>query len=177
MLDPDNLMIFESDEFSCFSTHRIDITREKNCLIRDPKDHGRSELRRYHRIGRLCIDDHESISPDDRLSHLHDSRHEIGLIEIFEELRDDLGVCIRVKVISLRLQLSLQIDIVLDDSIVYDEESSIRRGVWMTIRLGDSSMSRPSRMSDPSRIEEILCFIMFDLEGEVADLSDCLLEK
>ena len=65
-----------------------------------------------------------------------------------DQMRDDLGVGLGLELVSLRLQLVLQLEVVLDDAVVDDDDAAGAVAVRMRVLLGRPSVGRPARVAD-----------------------------
>ena len=102
---------------------------------------------------------------------------EVTIIHIFEELRDDFCIGLGVELISFLLQRFPKLMIVLDDTIMYDEKSHIRREVRVCIFLSHASVCRPASMCDTGDIRFISICTALDSCGEIRHFSYGLLEE
>ena len=170
-------MILERHELCRYSRNRIDITREKYSLLPYPHNHRTSELGSEDGIWSLSIDHDESIRSHEASQDALEGREEVSIRECIQELRHHLRICLTVEIVSLQDEFSLELMVVLDDSIVHHEESHITGIMWMTIVLCDTTVGRPASMSDSRSIRSLRTWIFLHLGGEIRDLSHCLLEK
>ena len=65
-----------------------------------------------------------------------------------DEVRDDLGVGLGLELVPLRLQLVLQLEVVLDDAVVHDDDAAGAVAVRMRVLLGGAAVRRPARVAD-----------------------------
>jgi hypothetical protein len=61
---------------------------------------------------------------------------------------DDLSVCFRYKLVALCDKLALQLKIVLNDAVVYDDDFTGAIAVGMRVFLGWTAVCGPARMAD-----------------------------
>src|SRR6185295_11675178 len=73
-----------------------------------------------------------------------------------DEMRDDLRVGFGDERVALRLELELQIEIVLDDAVVDDDDLARAVAVRMRVLLGRPAMRRPPRVADSVVADERL---------------------
>ena len=65
-----------------------------------------------------------------------------------DQVRDDLGVGFGLELVSLRLELVLQLEVVLDDAVVDDDDPAGAVAVRMRVFLGGTAVRRPARVAD-----------------------------
>src|SRR5579863_2045470 len=63
-------------------------------------------------------------------------------------MRHDLRVRLGDEAMPFRLQLALQLEVVLDDAVVHDDNAAVAVGVRMRIFLGRTPVRRPPRVPD-----------------------------
>ena len=170
-------MVFKGDEFRRYTRDSIDIRREECPPFTDSDDHRASELCSEDHIWMLTIRHDECIRSDELREDCFECVLEITIIHIFEELRDDLCIGLRVELISFLLERFPKLMIVLDDTVMYDEKSHIRREVWVCIFLSHASMCRPASMCDTGDIRFISICTTLHSGSEIRHFSDCLLKE
>ena len=69
----------------------------------------------------------------------------------FDQVRDDFRVRFGLELVALRLELVLQIEIVLDDAVVDDDDAAGAVTVRMRVLLRRPAVRRPSRVADAVR--------------------------
>ncbi len=125
----------------------------------------------------FSVYDCKSIRTHEMSEHTFKSREDISIIHIFKELGYYLCISLRIEHISFFLESSFEFSVILDDTIVYNEESIPARTVWMTVGLCNTTMCRPTCMCDSCNIVIIFCVISLDLGCKNRYLAYCLLEK
>ena len=65
-----------------------------------------------------------------------------------DQVRDDFGVGFGLELVSLRLQLVLQLEVVLDDAVMDDDDAAGAVAVRMRVFLGGPPVRRPARVAD-----------------------------
>ena len=65
-----------------------------------------------------------------------------------DQVRDDLGVGLGLELVALRLQLLLQLEVVLDDAVVHDDDAAGAVAVRMRVFLGGAAVRGPARVAD-----------------------------
>lgn len=71
----------------------------------------------------VSIEEYEAIGTMDACDELFERRDMISIIYVLEELRDYLSISLRVESASLLDEFGLQFAVVLDDTIMDDDES------------------------------------------------------
>ena len=170
-------MVFERDEFCRDTRDSIDIRREECPPFTDSDDHRTSELCSKDHIRMLAIRYDECIGSDELREDCFECVLEITIIHIFEELRDDFCISLRVEFISFLLERFPELMVVLDDTIMYDEKSHITREVWVCIFLSHASMCRPASMCDTGDIRFISICTALDSGREIRHFSYGLLKE
>ena len=64
-----------------------------------------------------------------------------------DEVRDDLRVGLGLELVALRLQLFLQLEVVLDDAVVHDDDAARAVAVRMRVLLGRAAVRGPARVA------------------------------
>ena len=72
-------------------------------------------------------------------------------ISLFDQMREDLGIGLALKVVAAALQLFAQLGEVLDDAVVDDGDTTVAAGVGVSVNDGglsmlESSLSRPATL-------------------------------
>ena len=93
-------MVFERDEFRRDARDGIDIGREECPPFTDSDYHRASELCSEDHIRVLAIRHDECIRSDELREDCFECVLEITIIHIFEELRDDFCIGLRVEFVS-----------------------------------------------------------------------------
>ena len=65
-----------------------------------------------------------------------------------DQVRDDLGVGFGLELVPLRLQLVLQLEVVLDDAVVHDDDAAGAVAVRVRVLLGRPAVRGPARVAD-----------------------------
>ena len=65
-----------------------------------------------------------------------------------DQMRDDLGVGFGLELVSLRLELVLQLEIVLDDAVVHDDDAAGAVAVRVRVLFGRPAVGGPARVAD-----------------------------
>ena len=65
-----------------------------------------------------------------------------------DQVRDDLGVGLGLELVPLRLQLLLQLEVVLDDAVVDDDDAAGAVAVRVRVFLGGPAVRGPARVAD-----------------------------
>ena len=65
-----------------------------------------------------------------------------------DQVRDDLGVGFGLELVPLRLQLVLQLEVVLDDAVVDDDDAAGAVAVRMGVLFGRPAVRRPAGVAD-----------------------------
>ena len=65
-----------------------------------------------------------------------------------DEMRDDLGVGLGLEVVPLRLQLVLQLEVVLDDPVVDDDDAAGAVAVRVRVLFGGPAVRGPAGVAD-----------------------------
>ncbi len=108
-----------------------------------------------------------SISPLQALSYFGHRRPEISLIGLLEQVRDDLGVRLRIELMPATPELAAQLGVVLDDAIVDHRELTPTTHMRMGVLISGRAMRRPTGVPDAqmSRAQTILMYMPFE-DGE-----------
>ena len=69
-------------------------------------------------------------------------------IRLFDQMREDLGIGLALKVMAAALQLLAQLGEVLDDAVVDDGDATVAAGVGMSVDNGRLAVSGPASMAD-----------------------------
>lgn len=103
----------------------------------------------------LCVGSMEVNLPfvyqllNDLLDQLPERVARVLFVQVVDELCDHFGVCLRLEVVSLRLQKPLDVLVVGDDAVVDDDKRVVAVGsLWMRVRLARRAVSRPARVRD-----------------------------
>ena len=72
----------------------------------------------------------------------------VALHLALDQVRDDLGVGLGDERVPFRLQLALQIEVVLDDPVVDDDDAAGAVAVRMRVLFGRPAVRRPARVAD-----------------------------
>ena len=79
----------------------------------------------------------------------HGGRQVVRLgISLFDQMREDLGIGLALKVVAAALQLFAQLGEVLDNAVVDDGDATIAAGVGMGVDNGRLAVSGPAGMAD-----------------------------
>ena len=70
-------------------------------------------------------------------------------ISLFDQMREDLGIGLALKVMAAALQLFAQLGEVLDDAVVDDGDTTVAAGVGMGVDNGRLAVSGPAGMPIP----------------------------
>ena len=166
-----HIALFEVSDVTCMGQHGHDIGRDEGRLGGCAHDQRTSRARRDHRPRFQLRNDGERITP----SHiLRGSSYRFGqlhaLLEIFiDQMRHDLRVRFRVKLVSLFLQLLFQWLIVFDDAVVH--EHAAFRAVRVGVLLRGLPVRRPSRVADSHSALEFFLLERLLKIGEFADTA------
>jgi len=98
--------------------------------------------------------------------HASECLHEIPVVFALEQVHDHFGVGLGLEPVALRKQVLAQLAVVLDDAVEHDRELPLFAARQrMRVRLGDSTVCRPARVTEtvprgravrPSSVDEIL---------------------
>ena len=79
----------------------------------------------------------------------HGSHQVVRLgISLFDQMREDLGIGLALKVMAAALQLLAQLGEVLDDAVVDDGDATVAAGVGMGVNDGRLAVGRPTGVAD-----------------------------
>ena len=87
----------------------------------------------------------------EQAQHLHDGLHQVALVELLQQVRDDLGVGVGDEGVAIRLKATAQFGVVVDDAIVDDGEPSLLVEVWVRVADSGCAMGGPAGMGDAGR--------------------------
>ena len=65
-----------------------------------------------------------------------------------DEVRDDLGIGLRDEPMAFGFELTLQVEVILDDAVVHDDDPSRAIAVRVRVLLGRTAVRRPPRVAD-----------------------------
>ena len=65
-----------------------------------------------------------------------------------DEMGDDFGVGFGLEVVPLRLEFTLQLEVVLDDSVVHHDDPAGAVAMWMSVLLGGPPVRGPAGVAD-----------------------------
>jgi len=86
---------------------------------------------------------------------------------LFDQVRNDFRVGLRRKFVTFSGKAALERDVVLDDSVVDDDNASLAVPMGVSVFLSGTTMGRPPRVSDAELagerllLEKILRFLSF----------------
>ena len=69
-------------------------------------------------------------------------------ISLFDQMREDLGIRLALKVMAAALQLLAQLGEVLDDAVVDDGDATVAAGVGMGVNDGGLAVGGPTGVTD-----------------------------
>ena len=127
---------------------RRDVGRDEVLPFAETDDERVVLLRADEAIGMLARHEDERIRTFDTREHLAHRGFEIAVVDLFQKVRDDLRIRLRLEGMPLLDQFFLQRHIVFDNAVVHDGE--IARAVCMRMRIAvrRAAVRRPARMTD-----------------------------
>ena len=164
-----HIALFEVGHVTGMGEHGHDVGRDEGRLGGCAHDQRTSGARHDHRPRFPLRNDGERITP----SHiLRSGSYGLGqlhvLLEIsIDQMRHDLRVRFRMKLVTLFLQLLFQRLIVFDDAVVH--EHAAFRAVRVGVLLRGLPVRRPSRVADPYGAIEFFLLERLLKIGEFAD--------
>ena len=153
-----HIALFKIDHVTGMGEHGHDIGGDERCIGGCAHNQRTPGTRRDHRPRFPLRNDGERITPSHILrgsSHRYGQRH--ALLKIFvDQMRDDLRVRFRLKLVALFFQLLFQRLIVFDDAVVH--EHAAFRAVRVGVLLRGLPVRRPSRVANSHGALE--CFLL-----------------
>ena len=114
-------------------------------------DHNRGVLARHgDHAGLVSAHGGQTIGTDHVGASLAHGGHQVVRlgISLFDQMREDLGIGLALKVVAAALQLFAQLGEVLDDAVVDDGDATVAAGVGMGVNDGRLAVGRPTGVAD-----------------------------
>jgi len=73
---------------------------------------------------------------------------------VLDQMRDDLGVGLRLEAVTVGQQVLLDLQVVLDDPVVDDDQRAVAIGVRMGVLFGRPAVGRPARVANAERARQ-----------------------
>src|ERR1700735_115128 len=141
--------VAEEEHIASVLENRGNIACDKKLVLTQPYHNGRAKACRNYleRIARgQC---HESVSPAHHFDCLQNSSFERSVFRIFfDEVRDDFSIRFGEKFVTFFDELMLQLHIIFDDAIVYDDDFTGAVAVRVGILFGWASVGGPTGVAD-----------------------------
>ena len=149
--DHRHLPIVQEDDVARVAEDRGDVGGDEVFVLADADDDRRPVARRddlLRVVGdistsakspRTRASARRTASSSERAPFAQRARHEV---------RDDLGVGLRLELVPGRLQLLLELEVVLDDAVVDDDRAAGVVAMRMRVLLGGSAVRGPARVAD-----------------------------
>ena len=93
----------------------------------------------------------EGIGPFHPVHDLCHGTKGIPIIIVIQKMRNNFRICLRNKRISFFLKPFFKLQIIFNNTVMYDHDTLILIKMRMRVRIRGRAMSRPPRMSDPHR--------------------------
>jgi hypothetical protein len=127
-----------------------DVRGDEELAIAEADDDRRTVADSHDLVRVVCRDQHEAEQP----AHV-EQRTTDGILEpvvfhfTLDQVRDDLGVRLGDERVPFLLELPLQVEIVLDDSVVDDHDAAGAVAVRVRVLFGRPAVRGPARVPDP----------------------------
>ena len=130
---------------------RGDVRREERLAVAEPDDERHVHPRPDQPLRLAAVEDRERIRPDRAPQRLPHGLRDVAAIGLLDEVRDDLGVGLRIEAMAGRRELGAQLDEVLDDPVVDDRQLAGAVDVRVGVEVARPAMGRPARVAEPAR--------------------------
>ena len=147
--DHGHFLVAEEDDVACVAEDRGDVRGDEELAVAEPDDDRRAVSDGDDLFGIVCRDQNQREEPRIRCSArltAFSSPSSLGFA--LDEVRDDFRVGFSDELVPLALQFVLQIEIVLDDSVVHDDNLAGAVPVRVGVLFGGPAMGGPPRMPD-----------------------------
>ena len=131
------------------------VAGDKVLILAQADDRRRAVARRDDLVRRVAADDGQS---EDALQHLHRLAH--GLfqrkllvlvlqnVELFDQVRDDLGIGLGLVGMALFAQHLLQLEVILHNAVVHHNDGAAAIAVGMRVLFAGAAVRGPARVAD-----------------------------
>ena len=153
------LTVVEVDRISCICNECGNVGSEEVLACADAQDQRARLTGNYDRVRLIRADNTQCIGTGKTRGCLDDGTAEVALVVHFDEMNDDLGICLTVEVISLADQFFTKRNIVLDDAVMNDSETAVVTEVRVGIGICRGTVGRPSGMTDTDHARAVLTVI------------------
>ena len=174
--DHGDLAVVEEHDFACVRQNRGDVGGDEELAVAEPDDHRRAVADGDDRLGIVGGDQHQREQAlDARQRPAHRRRQPIVASLLLDQMRDDFGVGLGEELVARRLQLPLELEVVLDDAVVDDDHAFLAVAMRMRVLFGRPPVGRPARVTDPefalNRIAREHVAQVLELAGAAANLQ------
>ena len=168
------LAVLEVDDVSRVGDQGGDVRGEEILVEADPQDERAGFPDGVHFPGLVGADDAEGVGALEPVRGLDQSFVHVALVVELDQVDDDLGVGLALKVIPIPDELLAEGQVILDDPVVDDRKAAVVREVRVGIFLRRSPMGRPARVADPGHARHVgpvvgLRAQVRDAAGDLAD--------
>ena len=147
--DDRHLLVAEEHHVAGVAEDGRNVGRDEELAVAEPDDDRRAVADRDDLLGIVGRDQHEREQAAHQQQRPADGVLEAVVLHLaLDEVRDDLGVGLGDELVSLPLQLLLQVEVVLDDAVVDDDDLAGAVAVRMGVLLGRPAVGRPARVAD-----------------------------
>ena len=147
--DDRHLAVAEEDDVRRVAAHRRDVRGEEELAATHADDDRRAVAHRDDlvRIAGRRQDQHEQAA--ELLQRAPDGVLEaVVALLLLDEMRDDLGVGLRLEAVAGRQQPALQVEVVLDDAVVHDDEAARAVAVRVRVLFRRTAVGCPAGVPD-----------------------------
>ncbi len=148
-LDDRDLPIVEEHDLACVCEDRGNIGGHEELAVAEADDDRRAVADGDDRSGIVRRNQDEGEQPFDvRERATHRGRQAVAAALLLDEVGDDFRVGLGDERVPGRLQLALELQVVLDDPVVHDDDAVLAVAVRMRILFRGTAVRCPARVSD-----------------------------
>ncbi len=156
-----------------------DVGRQELLVLAKSDDQGTVAARTDDLVGMLATGDGDGVRTRDAQECEPHCLREVMLrlaeVGVFDQVREHLGIRLRLKRVTLRDQLLAQFSIVLDDAVVHDSQDPGAVGMWVGVGVAGATVRGPTCVSDAERTRMWMRIIL-DSGCQVGDLAGATVE-
>ena len=127
---------------------RCDVRSDVVLVVAEANHQRRIEARADEQLGVVGREHGQRIRAVEALERGPHGGQEVTLVVGLDEVRDDFRVGLGSELVTLSLQLGLELGEVLDDAVVDDEDLAVAVGVRVCVDVGRLAVRRPARVAD-----------------------------
>ena len=162
--DLGNIAVFHKDHAPRVRQERRHVGGQKVFFFAQTNDERRVFAGGDQAIRIVRRDNTERIGALHLLQGCDHSLRQIAFEIFFDQMGEDFGVGLRLKLVAPGDQLLLEIDVILDDSVMNHDISAFAAGMRVSVFFGRTAVRRPARMPQADRaIERLARELLFQI--------------